>query len=280
MYKINNISGLHIPTRLRNIPAPPKKLWYSGVIPDEKRLHVAIIGSRKPSSYGRSITETISRELTEHGAVIVSGMAHGIDSIAHQACLQAKGTTIAVLPGGIDTPYPASHRGLAQQIVEQGGLIMSEDEPGSPALQFRCLKRNRLVIGMADILIVTEANTRGGSMGTATLALEQGKDVYAVPGNITSPLSGGPNALIASGAHPITYIERFVDDLLPKPAVRKSQAYTQQEKIILELLEDGESDGDKLQQKSGLATAEYLQTITMLEITGAIKPLGNNKWSL
>lgn len=280
MNNINTISSSELPSKLQTIPDPPKKLWYRGQFPDVRRLHVAIVGSRKPSAYGRQVTEQISRGLAERGAVIVSGMAHGVDGIAHQACIRGNGTTIAVLPGGIDSPYPASHRGLAEDIVDSGGLLMSEDEPGLPAMQFRCLKRNRLVIGMADLLIVTEANLRGGSMGTATLALEQGKDVYAVPGNITSPLSGGPNALIASGAHPITYIEQFVDELLPKPKARKNQAYTVAEKTILELLEGGISDGDELQQKSGLATAMYLQTITMLEITGAVKPLGNNRWGL
>lgn len=278
MKNINIISGLDIPKRLQTIPQAPTKLFYRGILPDEKLLHVAIIGSRKPSSYGRLVTEKIASGLAERGAVIVSGMAHGVDGIAHHACLKAGGITVALLPGGIDTPYPSSHRGLAEEIVEKGGALIGEDELGTPAMQFRCLKRNRLVIGMADILIVTEANIRGGSMGTASLALEQGKDVYAVPGNITSPLSGGPNALIASGAQPITYIERFIDDLLPKSTVRKPQAYSAAENSILELLEHGVTDGDELQQKSGLATAEYLQTITMLEITGAVKPLGNNRW--
>lgn len=252
MLNINTISGLAIPEKLRNIPDAPKKLWYRGTLPDPTVPTVAIVGTRKPTTYGRGTTTAIAEGLARRGVVIVSGMAHGVDGIAHQACLRVQGTTVAVLPSGVDTPYPSAHRGLADSILEQGGALISEFEPGTPAYQVNFLQRNRLVIGLADILVVTEATVRSGTMNTTSHALAQGKEVYVVPGNITSPLSAGCNALIATGATPITDIEAFIDSIAPKTASAMKKAYSPQEQVVLELLETGVSDGDELQQKAAL----------------------------
>jgi len=279
--KINTISVSELPSRLRAIPDAPKKLWYQGILPDEKRPAVAIVGTRKPTSYGRAITEQLAGKLAERGVIIVSGLALGIDSIAHAAALKAGGTTVAVLPSGVDKPYPAQHRQLAEDIVASGGVLMSEYPLGMPGLQHHFLERNRLVSGLADVVIVTEAANRSGTFNTVSHALAQGKDIYAVPGSILSPMSHGPNQLIMTGATPITDIDGWIDQLFPRsskqsPLVR----YTPEEQVIIDLIVNGVVDGDEIHAKSGLKTAAYLQTITMLEISGSVRPLGNNQWSL
>ena len=281
--KINSISGTSpaFPSRLQEIPQRPDRLYSMGIIP-EYSLGVSIVGTRKPTAYGRQVTIDIASRLAERGAAVISGLAHGVDGIAHEAALKAGGTTIAVLPSGLDQIYPSAHRGLATRIVEQGGGIISEYAPGTPPLQYRFLERNRLVSGLGDIVIVTEAGIRSGTMNTTMHALEQGKDVYAVPGPITSAMSAGCNALITQGATPIVSVEEFVERLLPTPS--KSQltilAQTTEEQTIIDLLANGVSEGDELQAKSELDPNLYSQTLTMLEIRGAIHSLGANRWSL
>ncbi len=280
MNKINTISGLNLPRRLRDIPDAPNILFFRGMLPDESLPAIAIVGTRKPTSYGRQATEQIASGLAARGAIIVSGLAHGVDGIAHRATLKAGGKTVAVLPSGLDSPYPSAHRGLAEDIVTAGGALISEYAPGTPAMQHNFLRRNRLVIGMADLLVVTEAALRSGTMNTTSHALAQGKDVYVVPGNITSPMSAGCNALITQGAFPITDIDEFIEKLFPRAKSRTVISYSDAERQIVELLENGVTDGDILQRDSGLDATEFLQTITMLEINGSIKSLGNNKWGL
>lgn len=281
--KINSISGTDpaFPSRLQEIPQRPKHLYSISTLP-AYNLGVAIVGTRKPTAYGRQVTTDLASRLAERGATIVSGLAHGVDGIAHEATLKVGGTTIAVLPSGLDQVYPSSHRALAQKIVEQGGALVSEYAPGTPALQYRFLERNRIVSGLADIVIVTEASIRSGTMNTTMHALEQGKDVYAVPGPITSAMSAGCNALIAQGATPIVNIDEFVERVLPKTS--KSQltilAQTSDEQTIIDLLSAGVSEGDELQIGSKLDPHVYSRTMTMLEIRGVVRSLGANRWSL
>ncbi len=281
--KINSISGTDpdFPRRLRDIQQRPSHLYSRGNLP-EYSLGVSIVGTRKPTTYGRQVTADLASRLAERGAVIISGLAHGIDSIAHEATLIAGGKTIAVLPSGLDQIYPSAHRGLAERILKHGGALVSEYEPGTPPLQYRFLERNRIVSGLADVVIVTEASIRSGTMNTTMHALEQGRDVYAVPGPITSAMSAGCNALIAQGAVPIVDIEQFIDNLLPRAT--KAQltilAQTNEEQAILDLLAGGVSEGDELQAKSKLGSTDYSQAMTMLEIRGAIRSLGANRWGL
>jgi len=279
--KSNTISASELPSRLREIPEAPKQLWYRGTLPDEKRPAVAIVGTRKPTAYGRAVTEELAGKLAERGVVIVSGLALGIDSIAHQAALKASGITVAVLPSGVDTPYPSQHRQLAEDIVGQGGALISEYPLGMPGLQHHFLERNRLVSGLSDAVIVTEAANRSGTFNTVSHALAQGKDVYAVPGNILSPMSHGPNQLITTGATPIIDIDAWIDQLFPRHSKQAVLVpYAPEEQLIIDLIVSGVIDGDEIHAKSGLETAAYLQTITMLEITGAVRALGNNQWSV
>lgn len=280
--KINTISASALPDRLQSIPGAPKKLWYQGSLPDQNRPAVAIVGTRKPTSYGRAVTEQLASRLAERGVIVVSGLALGIDSIAHTAALKAGGTTVAVLPSGVDKPYPAQHRQLAENIVKNGGALLSEYPLGTPGLPHHFLERNRLVSGLADAIIVTEAANRSGTFNTVSHALEQGRDVYAVPGSILSPMSHGPNQLITTGAIPIIDIDSWVEQMYPRSTQMKTAQshFTAEEQTIIDLLALGVVDGDELHAKSGLETAAYMQTITMLEITGSVRPLGNNQWSL
>lgn len=281
--KINSISGIDdgFPERLREIPTPPHALYSIGAIPAYV-CGVAIVGTRKPTAYGRQVTTELARGLTEKGAVIISGLAHGIDTVAHEAAVRAGGPTIAVLACGVDRIYPATNRGLAAKITATGGAIVSEYAPGTPPLQHRFLERNRLVSGLADSIIVTEAGLRSGTMNTVSHALEQGRDVYVVPGPITSAMSAGCNALIAQGATPIVSVDQFLDSLFPATSSRQPQVFghNEQERSILDLIAQGISDGDDIRKQSGLDAALFTQTLTMLEIRGAIRAHGANRWSL
>jgi DNA processing protein len=281
--KINSISTTHdtFPERLRTIPSPPTRLYFKGSLAAYS-LGVAIVGTRKPTAYGRHVTADLAGRLAERGAAIISGLAHGIDGIAHEAALTNGGHTIAVLACGLDRVYPAAHHRLATSILEHDGTLLSEYATGTPPQQYRFLERNRLVSGLADVIIVTEAGLRSGTMNTTMHALEQGRDVYAVPGPITSAMSAGCNALIAQGATPIVSVEAFLETLLPSTAAGQMVVFghNAEEDMILQLLRSGESDGDSIQKQSGLDAALFTRTLTMLELRGAIKALGANRWSL
>lgn len=281
--KINNISSSNplFPERLRFIPQAPKQLYVKGQLP-AYQLGIAIVGTRKPTTYGRHVTTELSRKLAEKGAVIISGLAHGVDGLAHEGALAAHGITIAVEPNGLDTVYPATHRELAERILSSGGACISEYKPGTPPLPYRFLERNRLVSGLADIVIVTEAALHSGTTNTVRHALEQGKDVYAVPGPITSAMSAGCNQLIAQGATPIVSIDSFIEQLFPKPSRKQALLLAQniEEQAVLDLIAHGITDGEELHAKSGLTAATFAQTMSILEIRGVIRALGANHWGL
>ncbi len=261
----------------------PEKLYILGKLPEKNIPTIAIIGSRKPTQYGREVTEKLAFELAKAGVVVISGLALGIDSIAHRATLEARGVTMAVLANGLDTVYPASHKGLAKQILESGGALISEYGPGTPPMQHRFLERNRIVSGMADGILVVEAAARSGTLSTAAHALRQNKEIFAVPGNITSPQSAGCNALIRQGAIPVTKVEDILEVIAPNIQLEQAQFVlgdNAEEVVILELMQNGLRDGDELLQKSKLNPTEFNQTLTMLEIKGMIKPLGGNQWTI
>lgn len=267
---------------LAAIPQPPKILYAIGNALVTSPA-VAIVGTRKPTPYGKTVTLELAEKLAKRGVVIVSGLALGIDGIAHQGALNVGGRTVAVLASGVDLITPTSHRQLAQQILAKNGAILSEYEPGTPPLAHQFLERNRLVSGLADAVIVTEAAAKSGTMNTVMHALEQGRDVYAVPGNITSQTSAGCNKLIEQGATPIIDIDAFVDRFAPLENMPKQQlllAETPEEQTILDLIQSGITDGDELQKKSRLDPSTYSTTMTMLELRGVIRPLGANHWSL
>lgn len=264
--------------RLLTIDSPPKNLHYIGTIPEPTHIVASVVGSRRPTAYGRSVTEQIASALASRGVLVVSGMAIGVDALAHAAALDAGGHTLAVLPSGVDDPYPKSNQLLAKRILANGDALISEYENGHKPFAHDFLWRNRLVSGLADIVIVTEANLRSGTLSTVAHALGQGKEVYAVPGPITSPLSAGCNRLIAQGATPITDIDSMLEQLGLTGQSALKLGDTPEEATILELIRSGINDGDELLAKSGYRPEQFSQILTMLEIKGLIHPLGGNKW--
>lgn len=280
-YNYHKLIYKEIPERLQLIDSPPKQLFYRGESLDKQLINacVAIVGSRKPTNYGREVTSMLARELSNRGVIIVSGLALGIDSIAHQATLEASGKTIAVLPCGPEKIYPSTHRNLAKRILQQKGTLVTEYPEGTVALKSNFIARNRLISGLSDIVVVTEASEKSGTLHTANFALSQGKTVMAVPGPITSPYSKGTNNLIKSGAIPITDVSDIIFKLgLPDSRKQVINATNQEEYIILSLLSNGVRDGHELLQLSQLDTQLFNQTLTMLEINGQITALGANQW--
>lgn len=272
------------PADLKELAQSPKQLFLESDNWEDlmNRTRVAVIGSRKVSAYGRAVTSKLAGELARQGIVIVSGLALGVDGIAHQAALDAGGLTIAVLPSDLDHVYPASHQNLAKKIVEQGGALLTEYDEGVNIMRHNFIARNRIVAGLSAAVLITEAAEKSGSLHTARFALEQGIDVLAVPGNITSPTSVGTNNLIKSGATPVTSTEDILHALGLQPQELKQTVTSADpsEQIILELIQTGTSDGGELLAKSQLEVGAFNQTLTMLEITGKIRSLGANQWSL
>jgi len=274
------------PPQLLTISQPPKELYIeSKNWPDIlDRPLLAIVGSRKVSAYGRAVTEQLASAAAARGIVIVSGLALGVDAIAHQAALDTGGQTIAVLPSGLNEIYPSSHTSLARSIVEKGGALVTEYPPhATVAFKGNFIARNRIIAGLAGAVLITEAAEKSGSLHTANFAIEQGKDVLAVPGPITSPLSGGCNNLIKVGATPVT----SVDDIFAIFKLTVSAAFdhaataqNEAELAILDLLSQGVQDIEDLQQQSGLDATTFQQTLSMLEITSRITSVGGGKWLL
>lgn len=282
--KINTISPdeHNFLQSIRGIAVNPKTLYIVGSLPTERPPTVAIVGTRKPTTYGKEVTFDLAYKLAKKGIIIVSGLAFGIDAVAHKAALAAGGITIAVLANGLDSIYPATHRKLAEDIVKAGGALISEYPPGTPARDFQFLARNRIVSGLSDAVIVTEAASRSGTLATVAHALEQNREVFAVPGNITSPMSVGPNRLIQQGAHPVTAVDDILHVIAPyllEPQTTLNLGSNPKEILLIDLIKSGIHSGDALQEASLLSASDFAQTLTMLEIQGLILGLGGNKWT-
>ena len=200
------------PQKLKNIPDPPYGIYIKGPLPKPEIKTVAIVGARMCSEYGRAVAEELGRKLAMQEICVVSGMARGIDTAGHQGVLQAGGITCAVLGCGVDVCYPKSNRSLYESILERG-CIMSEYPPGIEPLPAYFPARNRIIAGMSDAVVVVEAKARSGSLITADQALEQGRDIYAVPGGIYDALSAGCNNLIHQGAGMLINVDEFIENL-------------------------------------------------------------------
>lgn len=199
------------PRKLLEIPDPPYGLFYKGKLPEQKQPSVAVIGARECSEYGRFVAEELGRYLGSQGIQVISGMARGIDGISQQAALLAGGTSYGVLGCGVDICYPRQNRKLYEELIQKGGLL-STYAPGTKALPAYFPPRNRIVSGLADALIVIEARQKSGTLITVDMALEQGKDVYVVPGRITDRLSDGCNRLLTQGAGVFLSPESFTEE--------------------------------------------------------------------
>lgn len=279
-----NLSDYNYLRDLPHIPDPPKKLFIRGKLPAKRVKTVAIVGTRKPSAYGREIATKIASECAKNGIVVVSGLALGIDSIAHRAAIDSGGKTIAILANGVDKIYPRSHEDLGQKILQTNGAILSEYPNNTPARPWQFLARNRIVSGLADAVVIIETASRSGTLSTANHALDQGKEIFAVPGNITSPLSAGCNQLIKNGANPLTSVEDLLDFLIPDRFEKQTQLFkgdTREENVILEFLsKNGTTSSDVIIKQTKLSASEFNQAITMLELKGLALNNGGEKWSL
>jgi DNA processing protein len=273
------------PPQLLTIASPPRELF---ILSDNwqellGKPMLTVVGSRHISPYGRAVIDTIVRKVAASGVTIVSGLALGTDSVAHQAALDGGGTTIAVLPCGLDTIYPSSHRQLAADILKQGGAIISEYPPKTIPFKPNFIARNRIVSGLGRGVLITEAAPKSGTLHTASFALEQGKEVMAVPGPITSPTSAGCNQLIRTGATPITCAEDVFEALKLRINAAPEHTFTAKnpaEYVILTLIQKGIHDGEHIYKQSKLDFSTYQQTLSMLEITGCIKSTGGDTWAL
>lgn len=271
-----------IPPLLNTINSPPKQLFYKGVDFDALTLmpRVAIVGARKATSYGNYVANLIAGDLARQGIVIVSGLAFGIDAVAHQATLQAGGRTISILPSSLEKVYPSSHNQLAQKIVKQGGLI-SEYAQGQSVRKHHFIQRNRLISGLSDVIIVVEASESSGSLHTAKFAKEQGKILCAVPGNINSAQSAGCNQLIKDGATPITSAKDILRIFNIAEASQQTKLMlSSEEEIIVALIQKGATSTADVVARSKLPANICNNIFTMLEIQGVIIKTSTGNWQI
>lgn len=267
------------PDSLRQINSVPKQLYVLGELPTAP--YIAIVGSRRPTEYGRVVTHQLATSLARAGIVVVSGLALGIDAMAHQAAIEAGGKTVAVQACGLDRVYPGSNRGLAKQILATGGAIISEYPEGTPALKHHFPARNRIISGISHAVIVPEADASSGSLITANFALNQNRLVMAVPGNTTSLRSAGPNNLIKSGAIPVTDATDVLAALnleSPLLATTPVKADSKEEATILSLITEGHTTTQALIENSGLPASQFANVITLMEISGKVRNLGAGQW--
>ena len=259
------------PALLRAIHDPPPGLFLRGGADEElvARPAVAVVGARACSAYGRQVARLLGRELAAAGLVVVSGLARGVDGEAHRGALEAGGPTVAVLGCGIDRDYPAAHRALAAEIAERG-LVVSEYAPGVAPAPWRFPARNRIVAGLCAATVVVEARERSGALITADLALEEGREVFAVPGEITSALSAGSNALLRLGATPLTSAGDVLESFGLAPADTTPADLSPAAAALLERIRDAAAAPDELARSLGLGAGEVAVALTELELAGLV----------
>jgi DNA processing protein len=276
--KIITLKDDDYPKRLKDIYDPPALLYVRGDYRREDELAIAIVGSRKTSPYGRWFTEKIGQDLARHGVTVVSGMARGIDSVAHQGALQEGGRTIAVLGCGVDVIYPSENRNLFYQIIEHGA-VFSEFPMGSPPEGGHFPRRNRIISGLSIGVVIVQASAESGSLITASYALEQGREVFAVPGNVGAEGSRGTNQLIKEGAKLVESSEDILEEILPqwsreKETVQKARTpvpdLTEEEKILYNLLGETPSHIDAIIRESQLDPGKVSSLLLNLELKGLI----------
>jgi DNA processing protein len=259
------------PRLLLNTARPPVLLFVKGNLNLLNQPQIAFVGSRNPTAYGSQVTKNFVQDLVNVNAVITSGLAIGIDGIAHKAALSNSGNTIAVLGSGLNNIYPKRHMSLAQQIVEQNGLLVSEFLPDVPPVQFNFPKRNRIIAGLSNGTVVVEAAIKSGSLITAQIAVEEGRDVFSVPGSIFNPLSDGCHHLIKQGAKIITcsgdIIEEYVE--LSQPMRFSDKKDLAEDKLLASVGYDTTSI-DVIVQQSNLPIDQVLTRLLNLEVEGAV----------
>jgi DNA processing protein len=259
------------PALLAAIHDPPARLFLRGASlpPLLDRPAVAIVGARSCSSYGRSVARSLARDLAAAGLVVVSGMARGIDGEAHRGALDGGGSTVAVLGCGIDRDYPAAHAELARRIGETG-LVVSEYEPGVEPAPWRFPARNRIIAGLCRATVVVEARERSGALITADFALEEGREVLVVPGEITSSLSAGTNALLRIGATPVTRVDDVLEVFGVEVRAAPAAVLGQTAERLLARLADGALTADEVVRATGVEPGAGAAALVELELAGRV----------
>jgi DNA processing protein len=266
------------PRRLREIDQPPPVLYLRGSIDPEDDWAVAIVGTRRVTTYGRQVTADLAAFLAGNGITVISGLARGVDAIAHEAALQAGGRTIAVLGSGVDRIYPPEHRKLADQIINQGA-VCSDYAPGTAPESSNFPPRNRIISGLSQATVVIEAGETSGALITAKFAADQGREVLAVPGPINAAQSKGTNNLIQQGARPLLRIEEVLEVLnlqhiQTQQKARKVLPADETEAALLKVIGPQPLHVDDIQAQSGLSIERVSATLTLLELKGIVRQVG------
>lgn len=287
------------PPLLRQIAHPPHLLYVYGETDLTDRFPVAVVGTRRASAYGLTHTREIAAELAQTGVCVVSGLALGIDAAAHTGALDGGGRTVAVLGSALDKPYPQENEPLMRRILESGGSVVSEYAPGTPPSRYSFLQRNRIIAGMCLGTLVTEGPRRSGALNTATRTLENGREVFALPGNVDSPGAQLPNMLISEGARLVTGAADILSALViePKDAPKAAQAAVapmeapaekkphipggldEMQRAICAALLAGEADFDALCAVSGLESDELGALLIEMEMDGLVTPLAGTRYA-
>lgn len=263
------------PEKLLNIDQPPPVIYMRGSIKPEDRWAVAVVGTRRVTSYGRQVTEQVSTYLARNGMTVVSGLARGVDGVAHHSALAGGGRTIAVLGSGLDQIYPPEHRQLAEKIVENGAVI-SDYHPSTPPDSGNFPPRNRIIAGLSLATVVVEAGETSGALITATFAAEQGREVFAVPGPIYAPQSKGTNRLIHQGAQPLLDPVNILESLNLRKVDHYKQAtlllpVDELESKLMEILNLEPVHIDDIQSKVGYPVEKVSAALTMMELKGMVR---------
>jgi DNA processing protein len=267
------------PQRLKEIEQPPPVLYLRGELLPEDTWAVAIVGTRRVTPYGRQVTENIASFLAANGITVVSGLARGVDAIAHNAALKAGGRSLAVLGSGVDRIYPPENRVLAEQMIEHGA-VLSDYVPGTPPESSNFPPRNRIISGLSLAVIVVEAGETSGALITAEFAAEQGREIFAVPGNILAPQSKGTNKLIQQGAHPLLSASDIMQALNltrvgQHKAARKALPADAVEAKLLETMGEEPLHVDEIRNQTGLPVEKVSATLIMMELKGMVRQVGN-----
>jgi DNA processing protein len=271
------------PARLRQIADPPPVIFTRGRLKDIDAQTVALVGTRRATPYGHAVAGRLARELASAGVTVVSGLAKGVDTTAHQAALEAGGRTLAVLGNGLDQVYPPENATLARQIVDRdAGALISEFAPGVPPDAVNFPRRNRIISGLSTVTVIVEAGERSGALITADFALEQGRDVLVVPGPIFSPTSAGSNDLLKQGALPVTSIDDILEALGgldashgAPPLERHVPELSAQEAVVWHALSAEPHHVDELVRGLRLGPGEVAATLAMLELKGLARQVGS-----
>jgi DNA processing protein len=266
------------PARLKEIDQPPPVLYVRGSLTAEDAWAVAVVGTRRVSAYGRQVAEELAANLAGNGVTVISGLARGVDGSAHQAALKAGGRTIAVLGCGVDRIYPPEHTQLADKIIASGALL-SDYPPGTPPDASNFPPRNRIISGLSMATVVVEAGETSGALITAQFAVDQGREVFAVPGNILAVQSKGTNRLIAQGAHPMLSSHDLLDVLnlrrvTEQREIRKIIPGNDVEAKLLSVLTHDPIHMDDIRNLTGLPIERVSATLVMMELKGLVRQVG------